>query len=136
MLPNIAAVMIGYMYALLIIYPFMYSLDFKSPYDYLKRRYANRECVKLVCVCLAMFYYFSFASLYLWGCAAIINILVPDVMSIGVANIMLGLYSTSGSVLGGFVQSTRANIVQFLTVFIGILAAMYLTLVDQVNKKK
>lgn len=130
MLPNIAAVMIGYVYALLIIYPFMYSLDLRSPYDYLQRRYAGRSCVKLVCTALAMCYYVMFAALYLWGCAAIVNILVPERMSLGAANILLGLYSVSGSVIGGYVQTTRTNLIQFLVVFFGILAAIFLSIDD------
>lgn len=128
MLPNIAAVMLGYMYALLIIYPFMYSLDFKSPYDYLRRRYADRQCVKLACVCLALCYYFSFASLYLWGCAAIVNVLVPESLSLGTANLLLGIYSMTGSFIGGYIQSTKTNAAQFLAVFFGLLTAMYLSL--------
>lgn len=135
MLPNIAAVMLGYMYALLIVYPFMYSLDLKSPYDYLKRRYGGRECVKVACVCLALAYYFSFASLYLWGCAAIVNVLVPESLSLGLANLVLGIYSVTGTLLGGYIQSTKTNAAQFLAVFFGLLTAMYLSLQVQVCNK-
>lgn len=128
MLPNIAAVMLGYVYSMLITFPFMYSLKLKSPYDYLMLRYRERRCVKMACLCLAMFYYFSFGSLFLWGCTAIVNIIMPQFISLGVANILLGLYSMSGSFLGGYVQSTRTNIAQFSAVLVGICLAMYFTI--------
>lgn len=140
MLPNIAAVMLGYVYAMLIVYPFMYSMDIKSPYDYLKRRYGERTCVKLACISVAMFYYFSFGSLFLWGCTAIINVIMPQFFSLATANIFLGLYSMSGSFLGGYVQSTRTNVAQFSAIVFGLLFAMYMTIklevieIEKLNK--
>lgn len=136
MLPNIAAVMLGYVYAMLIVYPFMYSMDIKSPYDYLKHRYGERTCVKFACISVAMFYYFSFGSLFLWGCTAIINVIMPQFFSLATANILLGLYSMSGSFLGGYVQSTRTNVAQFSAIFFGLLFAMYMTIKLEVTEIK
>jgi Na+/proline symporter len=129
MLSNIIAVLLGHLYSFAIIYPFMYSLDekCKTPYDYLKMRYNNKEFPKIVCLLVAMFYYFSFVSLYLWGCAAILNVLIPE-LNLQMANLLLGLYSVSGTILGGYIQSTKTNIFQFLVAFFGIIFAAKLTL--------
>lgn len=136
MLPNICAVMLGYVYSMLIVYPFMYSLDIKSPYDYLKKRYGDRDCVKIACLCLAMFYYFSFGSLFLWGCTAIVNLVMREFLNLRLANVILGLFSVTGSFLGGYVQSTRTNVAQFSAVLIGLFLAMYLTLKIEVKQNK
>ena len=132
MASNIIAVVLGHLYSLAIIFPFMYSLDEKchTPYDYLKLRYNNREFPKLACLLVAMFYYFSFCSLYLWGCAAIINVLIPE-LNLQMTNAMLGVYSMSGTILGGYIQSTKTNVIQFLIAFFGILFAMKLTLTKE-----
>lgn len=139
MLGNIFSVCLGQIYCALIVYPFMYSLDSscRTPYDYLKLRY-NRESPKIVCLIVGLFYYFSYLSLYLWGCAAILNILEPEI-GLKSANIVMGLLSAFATLFGGFRQSTKINITQFLVAFIGIIVAMKLTLerpgaIDSIHK--
>lgn len=128
MLGNILSVCIGHVYALLVIYPFMYSLsdECRTPYHYLKLRYRH-PAIKLACLLVGLFYYFSFLSLYLWGCAAILNLLMPEI-DLQTANFILGVFSIFGTLLGGFLQSSAANLVQFVVVFLGIVLGMRLTL--------
>lgn len=128
---NILSILVGHIYAFVIIFPFMYSLDssLKTPYDYLQKRYNNVKYVKLVCLVVAMFYYVGFISLFLFGCAVALNVLMPSSLSIQTACILLGVYSLAGSLIGGFIQSTKLNVFQFLLVFGGIFVSIVMTIV-------
>lgn len=129
MVGNIISVLLGHFYSFMVIHPFLYSLEssFKTPYDYLQKRYNETKYVKIVCLIVAMFYYFAFMSLFLWGCAAVLNVLIPEI-NLSLANALLGVYSISGTLIGGYIQSTKINVFQFFVVFIGIIVSIKLTI--------
>ena len=132
MVGNIISVTLGFVYAFLIVHPFMYSLDaeIKTPYQYFEKRYRNKH-VRSISAMMGMFFYFSFLTLYLWGCTILLCTLIPD-MPFWLATLIIGVYSLLGSSIGGFQQTTIINATQFLTVVAGLITAMVLT----INKSK
>jgi hypothetical protein len=67
---NIFSILLGFLYALLFIQPFMISLkdEVHTPYEYFQKRYRNKTYVRVVVCLISQFYYFTFLTLYLWGC--------------------------------------------------------------------
>jgi len=133
MVGNILSVTLGFIYAFLIVHPFMYSLDkeIKTPYQYFEKRYRNK-LVRSISAIMGMFFYFSFLTLYLWGCTILICTLIPD-MPFWVSSMLIGIYSIVGSSIGGFQQTTIVNSTQFLTVLIGLITAIALTVSKSKN---
>ena len=133
MVGNIISVTLGFVYAFLIVHPFMYSLDaeIKTPYQYFEKRYHNK-LVRSISAVMGMFFYFSFITLYLWGCTILLCTLIPD-MPFWLANLVIGAYSLIGSSIGGFQQTTLINATQFLTVIAGLITAMVLTVTKSRN---
>ncbi|CAF0712364.1 unnamed protein product [Brachionus calyciflorus] len=128
MIGNIISVFLGQIYSFFIIHSFMYSFgdEIKTPYEYLEKRY-NKRYLKSLSSFVGMLFYFMFLSLYLWGCTAMINILLPE-LSMPMANLLLGIYSIFGTLIGGLTQSTKTNIFQFVILCVGLVTAIKLTL--------
>ncbi|RNA35226.1 Sodium-coupled monocarboxylate transporter 1 [Brachionus plicatilis] len=126
---NIIGISIGYIYAALVVHPLMYSLDsdIKTPYQYFERRYNNKKYVRAITALAAMLFYFFFLTLYLWGCAVLLSTLIPQV-PLWVSAVLIGAYSIIGSTIGGFTQSTKTNVVQFLVLITGLIATLVLTI--------
>jgi hypothetical protein len=129
MVGNIFAVLIGHFYSAILVQPFLYSLDksIKTPYHYFAKRYRDKDYVRAVTASVAMFFYLSFLSLYLWGCTVLLSILLP-IKPLWILSIILGMYSTMGSVVGGFSQSVKVNAFQFLILIGSLISAIKLTL--------
>lgn len=132
MVGNIFSVTLGYVYAFLIVQPFMYSLDddIKTPYQYFERRYRDNKYIKVITTFAGMLFYLSFLTLYLWGCAVLLSTLIPHA-PLWTSSVIVGAYSLIGSTMGGFVQSTKTNLFQFLVLIAGLLCASGLTIVNQ-----
>jgi hypothetical protein len=111
MVGNIISVSLGYVYAFVIVMPFMYSLDedVHTPFDYFAKRYRNAKIVRAIVATVAMFFYLSFLTLYLWGSSIILSTLIPHT-PLYVSSIILGAFSIIGGVIGGFTQSTKTSI--------------------------
>lgn len=129
MVGNIASVSIGYVYALFLVLPLTTNLDenIKTPYQYFEKRYGNRKYVRAVTATVGMLFYFSFLTLYLWACAILVSTLVPQ-LPLYWSCILIGVYSTVGSTIGGFTQATRVNVLQFSLVLGGLTLACLFTL--------
>jgi len=129
MVGNIMAVSIGYIYAFLLVIPFMTSLehDIKTPYQFFERRYGSRKYVRVITATAAMIFYFSFLTLYIWGCTNLITTIVPG-LPLWACSIIVGTYSIIGSTMGGFTQSTKLNLLQFLLVLTGLILAAAFTI--------
>jgi Na+/proline symporter len=52
--------------------------DIKTPYQYFERRYGNKKYVRAITATFGMIFYFSFLTLYLWGCANLLTTLIPQ----------------------------------------------------------
>jgi hypothetical protein len=76
---------------------------------------------------MAMFYQFSFVTLFLWGSTIMLCTLIPAI-PFWVGILILGFYSLIGTSLGGFAQPTYVNLAQFLIVVIVVVTASSLTL--------
>lgn len=134
MVGNIISITLGFIYAFLIVHPFMYSLDedITTPYQYFERRYRNKKYVRAITASAGMLFYFFFLSLYLWGCAVLLSTLIPDV-PLWVSSILIGGYSIAGSTIGGFTQSTKTNVFQFCILSIGLILTLVLTITRHMN---
>ena len=121
MVGNILSVSLGYVYAFAFVQPFMHSLDddIKTPYQYFGKRYRNNIYVTAISAAAGMLFYFSFLTLYLYGCAILLTTLIPEV-SIWMSSTIIGSYSVLGSLLGGFTQSTKTNLAQFFILLLGL----------------
>ena len=130
---NIISVLLGFMYAFLIVHPFMYSLDkeIKTPYQYYEKRYRNK-LIRSISAVMDMFFYFSFLTLYLWGSTILLCTLLPET-PLWTASLIIGAYSILGSWMGGFQQTTIINALQFITVLVGLITAMALTVTKSKN---
>ena len=130
---NILSVLLGFIYAFLIVHPFMYSLDkeIKTPYQYYEKRYRSK-IIRTISAIMDMFFYFSFLTLFLWGSTILLSTLLPDV-PLWVSTLIIGTYSLLGSSIGGFQQTTIINVFQFLIVLSGLITAMALTVTKSKN---
>jgi hypothetical protein len=126
MVGNIMSVSLGYLYSFLIVQPFMYSLDadIETPYHYFSKRYRNNRFVRAITAAAGMLFYFSFLSLYIWGCAILLSTLIP-LTPLYVSSIIIGTFSMLGGILGGFTQSTKTNLFQFLILVSGLILTIY-----------
>jgi hypothetical protein len=101
--------------------------DIKTPYQYFERRYGNRKYVRAITATFGLFFYFSFLTLWLWGCCNLLTTLIPQ-CPLWVSALVIGFYSIIGSTIGGFTQSTKTNIFQFLIVVTGLISAIIFTI--------
>jgi hypothetical protein len=110
MVGNIISVSLGYVYAFFIVMPFMYSLDddIHTPFDYFAKRYRNAKIVRAIVASVAKFFYWFFLTLYLWGSSVLLSTLIPHT-PLYVSSIILGAFSITGGVIGGFTQSTKTS---------------------------
>ena len=133
MMGNILAISMGYVYALVLVHPFTYSLDkeIKTPFQYFEKRYRSQR-VRALCALMAMFYHFSFITLFLWGCTIILCTLLPA-MPFWLSILLMGLYSLVGSAYGGYAQTTLTNLVQFVIVIGGVVVAFAFTMAKSQN---
>ncbi|CAF0766699.1 unnamed protein product [Brachionus calyciflorus] len=129
MVGNIISITLGFIYAFLIVQPFMYSLDedIKTPYQYFERRYRNRKYVRAITAAAGMLFYFLFLTLYLWGCAVLLSTLIPQI-PLWLSAVMIGVYSIVGSTIGGFTQSTKTNVLQFCILLAGLIMSLVFTI--------
>lgn len=100
--------------------------DIKTPYQYFERRYGNRKYVRTITATFGIFFYFSFLSLFLWCCANLLTTLIPQ-CPLWVSCICIGLYSIIGSTIGGFTQSTKINVFQFIILITGLVISISFT---------
>ena len=130
MVGNIISVLLGYVYAFTVVQPFMYSLeqDIKTPYQYFSKRYRSSKFVKVITTIAGMLFYFSFLTLYLWGCAVLLSTLIPHA-PLWSSSVIIGAFSVLGSTMGGFTQSTKTNLFQFLILISGLVCCIYFTIV-------
>ena len=105
--------------------------EIKTPFQFYEKRYRSKT-VRAVSAFIAMFYQFSFASLFLWGSTNMLCQLIPA-LPFWASILMLGLYSLIGSSMGGFAQATYINLAQFLIVVTIIVTAASLTIVKSKN---
>lgn len=133
MMGNIFSVTLGFLYAFFIVHPFMHSLpsDIKTPYQYFEKRY-RCTFVRSMSALMAMFFYFSFLTLFLWGCTILLCTLIPEI-PFWLSSLIIGIYSIVGSSIGGFQQATSINVTQFLTVVAGLITAIILTVTKSKN---
>ena len=91
MLGNLISVLLGYIYALVLIQPMMFRLSDKiqTPYDYFEKRYKNKTYIRIIVCLVSMFYYVCFLTLYLWGCAVAFTTLIPTI-PFWTSSIMIG----------------------------------------------
>lgn len=129
MYSNIFAVLLGYVYAFFLVLPLTTNLDesIKTPYQYFERRYGSRKYVRIITAFAGMIFYFSFLTLYLWGCTIMISTIIPQ-LPLYASTIILGIYSVLGSIIGGYTQSTRINVFQFSLVLCGLILACLFTI--------
>jgi hypothetical protein len=139
MFGNLISVLLGYIYAVVLIQPMMFRVSDKinTPFEYFEKRYKNKTYVRIIVCLVSMFYYICFLTLYLWGCSVLFTTLMPTI-PFWTSSIMIGLYSLSGTFIGGFSQSTKLNLFQFLIVIFGIIVAVLLTIkeINNENLKK
>lgn len=138
MMTNILAISLGYIYAVIFIHPFTYRYfdllfyfiicffhyffflifslekEIKTPFQFFEKRYRSKT-IRAVSAFIAMFYQFSFASLFLWGSTNMLCLLIPA-LPFWLSIIILGVYSIIGSSMGGYAQATYINLAQFLIV--------------------
>ena len=133
MVGNIFSVTLGFLYAFFIVHPFMHSLppEIKTPYQYFEKRY-RCTFVRSMSALMAMFFYFSFLTLFLWGCTILLCTLIPEI-PFWLSSLIIGTYSIVGSSIGGFQQATMINLTQFVTVIAGLLAAIIITITKSKN---
>ena len=133
MMVNILSVTLGFIYAFFIVHPLMYSLneDIKTPYEYFGRRY-NSKLIRSLSALVSMFFYFSFVTLYLWGCTVLLSTLIPEI-PFWASSLVIGVYSAVGSTIGGFTQTTLTNLTQFLIMIAGLVTAIVVTLSKSSN---
>lgn len=126
---NIIAIILGFIYAVIIVHPFTYSLDedIKNPFDYFKQRYGNKNYVGALTAAAAMLFYFLFLTLYLYGCAILTSTIIPEI-PLWVSTLIFGAYSMLGSIIGGFTQSTKTNVVQFCLMLTGLIMTFVFTI--------
>jgi hypothetical protein len=110
MVGNIISVSLGYVYAFFIVMPFIYSLDddIQTPFDYFAKRFRNSKLVRAIVTSVAMFFYWFFLTLYLWGSSVLLTTLIPR-SPLYLSSIILGAFSIIGGVIGGFTQSTKTS---------------------------
>jgi hypothetical protein len=132
MVGNIISVFLGFVYALLIVQPFMCSLDaaVTSPYVYFAKRYRDSRCVRAVSASGGLLFYFLFLTLFLWGGTVLMSTVIPYI-PLYASSILIGCVSLAGGLMSvnGFVQSTRVNVVQFLILLVGLVATIVLSIV-------
>jgi SSS family solute:Na+ symporter len=126
---NALAVAIGYIIAFYFVIPFLINLeeDIKSPYQYFERRYGNKKYVRAITAIVGIVFYFSFLTLYLYGCSNLLSQIIPEI-PLYVSSILIGIYSIIGSTIGGFTQTTKTNVFQFLIVISGLISASFITI--------
>ena len=132
---NALAVAIGYIIAFFFVIPFLINLedDIKTPYQYFERRYGNRKYVRAITAMVGILFYFSFLTLYLYGCSNLLSQIIPEIPLL-LSSIIIGIYSIIGSTIGGFTQTTKTNIFQFLVVISGLISASLIT-INKITKK-
>jgi Na+/proline symporter len=126
---NALAVAIGYLIAFYFVIPFLINLeeDITTPYQYFERRYGNRKYVRAITAIVGILFYFSFLTLYLYGCSNLLSQMIPEI-SLLMSSILIGIYSIIGSTIGGFTQTTKTNVFQFIIVISGLISASYITI--------
>lgn len=131
---NILSVFLGYVYSSTLVHPFFYSFkdEISSPYHYFQKRYREKVYMRSIVGGVAMFFYFSFLTLYLWGCTVLFSTLLPEV-PFWLSSVIIGIYSMYGSSIGGFTQSTPTNAFQFFVLVFGLIAAIQITIAKNPN---
>ena len=96
--------------------------EIRTPYEYFQKRFKNKSYVRIVVCLISQFYYFTFLSLYLWGCTVVLSTVFS--IPFWISSCIIGIYSLIGSFLGGFSQSTKINIFQFLCIVFSFIVAI------------
>ena len=60
LLLNAVSVGLGYLFSLLFLQPFLYSIDVKSPYEYLQKRYGDRIICRIICAINGVIFHVSY----------------------------------------------------------------------------
>ena len=129
MVGNIMSVTLGYIYSAILVQPFMYNLDesIRTPYQYFGKRYRNSKYVRAITASAGLFFFLSYITLFLWCCAILLITIIPEI-PLWMASVIVGLFSLSGSVFGGFTQSTLVGVIQFLILLSGLSCAILATI--------
>jgi hypothetical protein len=137
LLLNLLSVSIGYLIAFLIVHPVIYNLDkkIKSPYEYLQYRYGDRKSIRYIAASVGIFFYLLFMSLHLWGCSVILSAILPQIPGLFISSIVIGVFGTLGSLFQGYVQSFKINLIQFLLLLSGLIAAIVISFTSNKDNK-
>ena len=137
LLLNLLSVSIGYLVAFLILHPVIYNLDkkIKSPYEYLQYRYGNRTSIRYTSALVGIFFYLLFMSLHLWGCSVILSQILPQIPNLFISSIVIGIFGTLGSLFEGYVQSLKMNLIQFILLLTGLIAALVISFTSNKDNK-
>ena len=124
---NLVSISIGYVISFFILNPFFYDLDkdIKSPYQYLEKRY-NHKIIRIISAFAGFLFHLLFLSLNLWGCTIILATIYPQ-LQLWVAILIIGLSCMIASLSGGFKQSLKIGILQFILMIFGILSALIIS---------
>ena len=111
---NYLSVSLGYVFAFFILEPFFYDLDNKivTPWEYLEQRYKSK-LIRITSTIVSMFFYFSFITMHLWGAATILSTVFMD-LPFWVSCLIIGIFSISGSIFGGYNQLAGINCFQLI----------------------
>jgi hypothetical protein len=137
LLLNLLSVSIGYLIAFLIVHPVIFNLDkkIKSPYEYLQYRYGDRKSIKYIAASVGIFFYLLFMSLHLWGCSVILSAILPQIPGLFISSILIGVFGTLGSLFQGYVQSFKINLIQFVLLLSGLIAAIVISFTSNKDNK-
>jgi Na+/proline symporter len=133
MVGNIISVFLGFVYAMALVQPFMYSLDasLTTPYHYFAKRYRDSRWVRAISAFGGLLYHFLFLSLFLWGGTVLLSTVIPYI-PLYASSILIGLVSIIGASVGGgdgFIQSTKVNVFQFVILIAGLVSAICFSIV-------
>jgi hypothetical protein len=122
---NFGAVCIGYLLVFLFFLPFVYNLDksITSPYLYLQKRYNENIFIRITSAFVGFFFYFSYITLMLWGIMIVLSTILFD-LSILASGLVAGILSLIGCFIGGLEQSIKSSAIQFILLFLSIIAAL------------
>ena len=123
LLLNAVSVGLGYLFSLLFLQPFLYSIDVKSPYEYLQKRYGDRIICRIICAINGVIFHVSYSTLFLWSNAIVLSTVFPE-CNLTTSILVIGSISVFFAICGGLLQSMFVNFFQLLVFLFGALAAL------------
>lgn len=136
LLINFVSVTIGYIIAFVIILPIIFDLDtsIKTPYEFFEKRLHGSRMPRILSALSACCFYFSLASLFLFGASLILTSFLP--IQLWLAAILVGIYSTVAAIGKNncFKFAFWTSLGQFALFLIGVVAALIITVFHSPNK--